>query len=56
VDPFLSFFITFALAIVLHVLRLFVSDYTFGVFKLIFMLTDDGLNVIKEILKKYRIL
>ena len=48
-DHFLSFLITFALAIVLHVLRLFVSDYTFGVFKLLFMLTEDGLNVIKEI-------
>jgi uncharacterized protein YggT (Ycf19 family) len=49
VDHFLSFLITFALAIVLHVLRSFVSDYTFGVFKLLFMLTEDGLNVIKEI-------
>jgi hypothetical protein len=46
---FFVFFITFALAIVLHVLLFFVSDYTFGVFKLLFMLTEDGLNVIKEI-------
>ena len=48
-EHFLSFFITFSLVIVLHVLRFFFSDYTFGVFKLFFMLTEDGLNVIKEI-------